>query len=193
MSVTGPGATVDFMPQSQACSHGSAMHQAAGIFLGEGLCSFKPCPTPLARLTLYTLVGGQLRAGCRSAVGGGWWCWSSALARTLRNPFSGGFCSGSKHGGGLSLGGPLLASSIRTLSGGAPALGAGACCLSTQVQGAAGRSKRAKPDGPGHCGHLNKTDDEAFCPGYFADLFQNLILRSVLFEFALQLAATQRA
>ena len=87
--VWGRGGWLAFMSRSQACPRGSAMHQAAGIFLGGGHgCPFDPCPTPLplAPLALHTWVGGHPCAGRRSTVGSGWWCWNSTLACTLSLP-----------------------------------------------------------------------------------------------------------
>lgn len=78
VSVTGPGVVVaswPFMPQSQACPHGSAIHQAAGIFLG-GRASLPLrllSSTPYAPCTPHPAHLGRWSAVCRrrSAVGGG--------------------------------------------------------------------------------------------------------------------------
>ena len=111
--------------------------------------SCTPCPpcTP----TLHARVDGQLCVGRRSTVGGGSWCWSRALTRTLRVPLAGvggGCCYGGRNTGPSSEV-SLLASSRWTLS-------RCACPRSRQTRGAARRSRRTKLD----CGHLNKTEDE---------------------------------
>lgn len=61
VSVNGSGAVVASWPlcsRARPAPHGSAMHQAAGIFPGGGHgCSFDPCPAPpvpLAPLSLHT-------------------------------------------------------------------------------------------------------------------------------------------
>lgn len=104
----------------------------------------------------------------------------------------GGCCSGGWHGGGgVSSRVSLPASSRKILSGGAPTLGAEACPQSRQARGAAGRSRRAKLDQETAVVRTKLTT-KGVCPGFFANLFRNLVLRSIRFEFALALAETHR-
>lgn len=75
VSVTGPGVVVaswSFMPQSRACAHGSAMHQAAGIFSGGGLAAPSTlCSTPCAPCTPHPAHLGGWSAVCGMQVHGG--------------------------------------------------------------------------------------------------------------------------
>lgn len=166
--------------------------------LGEGIAALRPLPcTPCTPCTPHSAlqVGGQLCARCRSSAGGG------AGARPWLAPCA---CRLGVGGGVLFRG---LAWRRGCLIGGLPArmeqkdplrrcsrFGRRACPLSRrQALGSCGEKQKGKAR-PGERGRLNKTDDEGrSVPTSFANLFRNLLLRSILFEFALESAATHRA
>ena len=186
------------MPQSQACPHSSAMHQAAGIFLGGG----HRCPSTLALHSLYPLhpslcTPGRWSVVCKMQVFGGRWCRSSALARTLRLSAGGGGW-GSVPGAGLEAGvshrgSPCPHGAERPSPEVLPLWAPSVPSKQTTSPGSCGEKQKGKAR-PGERGRLNKTDDEGrSVPTSFANLFRNLLLRSILFEFALESAATHRA
>lgn len=161
---------------------------------GRASLPFDPCPAlpvPLAPLTLHPQVGGQLCARCRSSAGG------AAGARPWLAPCA---CRLGVRGGVLFRG---LAWRRGCLFGGLPARmeqkdplplwAPSVPSKQTTSPGSCGGKQKGKAR-PGERGRLNKTDDEGrSVPASFANLFRNLLWRSILFEFALESAATHRA
>lgn len=180
------------MPQSQACPHSSAMHQAAGIFLGGGhCCPFDPrpaLPVPLAAVTLHPQGGRS--AVCVQDAGPRW-----AVVPVVQvlgpgshpAPVGGRATVAAPEAGleaGVSLRGVSLpASSRKTLAGGAPALGAElALQADDQPWELRGEAERQSSSGRPRSSEPNWRR-RAFCLGFFffANLFRNLIPRSILF------------
>lgn len=166
--------------------------------LGEGIAALRPLScTPCTPCTPHSAPPGRWSVVCKMQVFGGRWCRSSALARTLRLSAGGGGW-GSVPGAGLEAGVSLRGSpcphgaerpSPEVLPLWAPSVPS----KQTTSPGSCGEKQKGKAR-PGERGRLNKTDDEGrSVPASFANLFRNLLLRSILFEFALESAATHRA
>lgn len=111
-------------PTAQQCTQRQEFSLGGGHPSPLRPLSCTPCPpcTP----ALHAHVDGQLCVGRRSAVGGGSWCWSRALTRTLRVPLAGVGGVGAAAGAGTRV--PLRRSPCwhraEGLSRDVPALGA---------------------------------------------------------------------